>query len=225
MSDLEAEKALAAARAVQEVEDGMLVGLGTGTTSAYAIRMIGQRVAEGLRITGTATSRAAEAIALSVGIPLVAFDTVVRVDLTIDGADEIDPHLRAIKGGGGALLREKIVASASDRVISIVDSTKPVAQLGRFRLPIEIMPFAGAYVEDCLKRFSVPVARRMAGSAPFVTDQGNHIVDISFGTIVDPDHLARELESIPGIIEHGLFLSEIDMAVIARGDKIEIIEC
>lgn len=224
MPDLEAEKSLAATRAVEEVRQGMLVGLGTGSTAAYAIRRLGELVGGGLKIEGTATSKATETLAQSVGIPLVPFDGVARVDLTIDGADEIDPHLRAIKGGGGALLREKIVASASQRVIIIVDSSKPKARLGSFRLPVEVIPFASGYVEARIARFGVPAAKRMSGSAPFVTDQGNHIIDMSFGEIPDPEGLASDLDAIPGVVEHGLFLSEISAVVIARGDTIEIIQ-
>jgi ribose 5-phosphate isomerase A len=224
MSDLEAEKALAAARAVEEVRDGMLVGLGTGSTAAYAVRRLAERIAGGLRITGTATSRATETLAGELGIPLVAFDRVARVDLTIDGADEIDPQLCAIKGGGGALLREKIVAAASDRVIVVGDSTKPVSRLGRFRLPVEAIPFAAAFVQDRLAAFGVPVTLRLKGIEPFLTDQGNHIFDIAFESIADRQAVAAALEAIPGVVEHGLFLDEIDTAVIARGTKIDIMQ-
>ena len=200
----------------------MLVGLGTGSTVACAVRRLGNRVAVGLEIKAVATSIAIERLALSVGIPVLPFDAVSRIDITIDGADEIDPELRAIKGGGGALLREKVVAIASDRVIIIVDSSKAVARLGRFHLPVAVVPFADAYVEKSLRKFGVPVARRMTPDGPFRTDDGNHIFDISFGSIADAESLAAELKAIPGVIEHGLFLSEIHMAVIARGSTIEI---
>lgn len=224
MPDLEAEKALAAARAIEEVQDGMLVGLGTGSTAAYAVRGLAKRQAEGLRITGTPTSRATEALARNLGITLVSFEDVSRVDLTIDGADEVDPKVRAIKGGGGALLREKIVAAASDRVIIIVDSSKSVQKLGRFRLPVEVLPFASGYVESQLSQFDVLVARRsLPNGNPFVTDHGGYIFDLDFGQISDPDALAAAIDNVPGVVEHGLFLTEIDEAVIARGDTVEII--
>ena len=225
MPDLEAEKALAAARAVQEVEDGMLVGLGTGSTASYAVRFLAERMGKGLKFKGTATSRATETLAQSLGIGLLPLVSISRVDLTIDGADEIDPHLRAIKGGGGALLREKLVASASDRVIVIVDSSKPVDQLGRFRLPVEALPFARAYVESALTELGAPVAlRTRTDGTPFVTDQGGYIFDLGFGSVEDPAGIAAALDAIPGVVEHGLFLTEIDRVVIARGDMLEIID-
>lgn len=225
MPDLEAEKALAAARAVQEVEDGMLVGLGTGSTASYAVRFLAERMGKGLKFKGTATSRATETLAQSLGIGLLPLESISRVDLTIDGADEIDPHLRAIKGSGGALLREKLVASASDRVIVIVDSSKPVDQLGRFRLPVEALPFARAYVESALTALGAPVAlRTRTDGTPFVTDQGGYIFDLGFGSVEDPAGIAAALDAIPGVVEHGLFLTEIDRVVIARGDMLEIID-
>lgn len=225
MADLEQEKALAARRAVVEVKDGMLIGLGTGSTAAYAVREVARRIhEEGLKITATATSKATEALATSLGISMVSFDTLARVDLTIDGADEIDPQLRAIKGGGGALLREKVVAAASDREIIVVDSSKPVATLGHFRLPVEVLPFAAAYVEAVIATFGVPFARRLKPDGQvFLTDQGAFIYDIGFGAIPDPVTLAHTLETIPGIIGHGLFLDQIDMVVIARGADLEIL--
>ena len=225
MPDLEAEKALAAARAVQEVEDGMLVGLGTGSTASYAVRFLAKRMGKGLKFKGTATSRATEALAQSLGVGLLPFESISRVDLTIDGADEIDPRLRAIKGGGGALLREKLVASASDRVIVIVDSSKPVDQLGRFRLPVEALPLARAYVESALTALGAPVSlRTRADGTPFVTDQGGYIFDLGFGSVEDPAAIAAALDAIPGVVGHGLFLTEIDRVVIARGDMLEIID-
>lgn len=166
MADLEAEKALAARRAIDEVENGMLVGLGTGSTMAYAIRELGARVGKGLRIKAVATSSASEALARSLGIELLAGSEVARVDLAIDGADEVDPALNAIKGGGGALLREKIVAASADRMIVIVDSSKPVERLGRFKLPLEVLPFASAWVARSLKNLGLDAGPRMRGGAP-----------------------------------------------------------
>lgn len=223
MADLDAEKANAAAHAVNDVQDGMLVGLGSGRTSAYAVRFLARRIAAGLRITGTATSRTTGMLAESLGIPLEPFERVTRVDLTIDGADEITAELHAIKGGGGALLREKVVAAASDRMIVIADSGKLVPRLGRFPLAVEVLPFACASVMRRLEVFGVPVIRRMTSGGPFVTDQGGYILDIAFGSIPEPEAIAATLDAIPGLLEHGLFLSEIDMAVIGRGDSVEII--
>jgi ribose 5-phosphate isomerase A len=225
MPNLELEKAVAARRAVLEIRDGMLVGLGTGSTASHAIRQIGLRVKdEGLKITATATSKASEVLAASLNIPLVPLEQVSQVDLAIDGADEVDGKLRAIKGGGGALLREKIVATLAVREIIVVDSSKAVEVLGRFKLPVEVLPFAAAFAERALGDLGVPVAlRRTPDGQSFLTDQGNRIYDIAFDQITEPEELARRLESLPGVVEHGLFLSQIDMVVIANGDKVKVI--
>jgi len=223
MADLEAEKARAAARAVEEVRDGMLVGLGTGTTTAYAIRELAARVREGLRIDMAATSRATEALATSLGLTIRPFETISHVDLTIDGADEIDPKLRAIKGGGGALLREKIVAAASDRTLIVVDSSKPVPQLGGHKLPVEVLPFAAAFVERELKKLDGQLVHRVqADGGPFLTDQGAYIYDLGLGRIDDPEALALWLDAVPGIAGHGLFLTDIDCVIVAEGDTIRM---
>lgn len=224
MNDLESQKAAAAHAAVSEVLDGMLVGLGTGSTAAYAVKEIGRRVSESsLKIKAVATSVATDALARSVGIDVIGFEDVSLVDLTIDGADEIDPLFNAIKGGGGALLREKVVASASKRTIIIVDSSKPVEYLGRFNLPIEILPFAVSWVEYSLRRLNGDPKRRMRNDGtPFLTDQGNMILDTNFGLIENPLQLATELDNIPGIVEHGLFLTEIDSVYIGRPEGVEI---
>lgn len=224
MTDLEAEKALAASRAVDEIESGMLVGLGTGSTAAYAIRELGRRVAEGLAITAVATSKASDALAREVGIDVLAFQDVAQVDVTIDGADEITPGLTAIKGGGGALLREKVVAAASRRVIIIVDSSKPVATLGKFKLPLEVLPFAISWVKRAVGSLGAVPELRIRNGTPVQTDQGNLILDVPFGSIPDPQRLALALDAVPGLIEHGLFLTEIHTAVIARGTDVQVID-
>jgi ribose 5-phosphate isomerase A len=220
----EAEKAAAAEVAVAELREGMLVGLGSGTTAAYAIGAIGRRVAEGLQVDCVATSRATEALARSAGLSVRPFDDVSRLDLTIDGADEIDRSLRAIKGGGGALLREKVVAAASDRVIIIIDSSKWVGRLGRFPLPVEVLPFAGAWVARALTDLAgTPTRRLTADGGVFHTDQGNMIFDTAFTVIEDPERLAASLARVPGIVEHGLFLDEIDIVFIGRRGGVEIV--
>ena len=222
--DRETEKAAAARTAAAEVMDGMLVGLGSGSTAAYAVREIGRRVADGLRIDCVATSTATEALARSLGLTVRPFDDVARVDLTIDGADEIDPSLRAIKGGGGALLREKVVAAASDRVCIIVDASKPVARLGAFPLPVEVLPFAAAWVARALAGLGgVPTRRLGADGSPFHTDQGNVIFDTAFGLIDDAAALAAQLARVPGIVEHGLFLDEIDTLFIGRSSGVAVV--
>jgi ribose 5-phosphate isomerase A len=221
--DREAERAAAAEAAVAEIRDGMLVGLGSGATAAFGVRAIGRRVAQGLRIECVATSRATEALARAVGLSIRPFDDVARLDLTIDGADEIDPELRAIKGGGGALLREKVVASASDRVCIVVDSSKPVARLGAFPLPVEVLPFAAAWVTRALIGLGgAPTRRRGADGSPFQTDQGNAIFDTAFGLLDDPDALARQLSQVAGIVEHGLFLDQIDTLFIGRTGGVDV---
>lgn len=225
IADLEAEKALAALRAVDQVRDGMLVGLGTGSTAAYAIKEIGRRVVNGLRVRVVATSFASDAIARSVGLEPLDFSCVSRADLTIDGADEVTADCLAIKGGGGALLREKIVGAASDRLVVIVDSSKPVALLGRFPLPIEVLPFARSWAERAIAAtLNVTAELRLRNGAPFLTDQGNIVFDAPFGAILDPAAVGMALNAIPGVVGHGLFLSEIDEVVIARGDTIEVIQ-
>ena len=219
----ETEKAAAAEAAVAAIADGMLVGLGSGSTAAHAVRAVGRRVADGLRIECVATSRATETLARSVGLAIRPFDGIARLDLTIDGADEIDPALRAIKGGGGALLREKVVAAASDRVAIIVDSGKLVARLGAFPVPIEVLPFAGAWVMRALGELHGTATRRHAADgSPFHTDQGNVIFDTAFGLIEDAAALAGQLSQVPGIVEHGLFLDEIDTVFIGRPGGVDV---
>lgn len=223
MADLDAEKKLAALRAVDEVQDGMLLGLGTGSTAEHAIRRIGVRVAEGLKVQGVATSSRSAELARSVGIDVVEGERVGRLDLVIDGADEIDRHLHAVKGGGGALLREKVVASAADRVIVIVDSSKLVERLGAFPLPLEVLPFAAAWAKRAVERLGGVPVLRSAGDGPYRTDQGNYIFDCRFPSMEPHEELASELERIPGVIEHGLFLTQIDTLIVARGDVIEVL--
>jgi ribose 5-phosphate isomerase A len=205
-------KRKAAEAAIAEVTDDMLVGLGTGSTAAFAISCLGRRIREeGLRITACGTSLATEAAAREAGIPFLAFDDIAAVDLCIDGADEIDSLFRAIKGGGGAMLREKIVASAATRMICIVDSSKPVTTLAR-PLPIEVLPFARAYIMAAIRALGGDPEQR-----PTPSDQHNLLIDCDFGPILDPDGLARTLDAIPGLLGHGLFLSEIDTLYI--GDE------
>lgn len=222
MSMLESEKALAAARAVEEVHDDMLVGLGTGSTAAYAMKSLSNRIRHGLRITAVATSHATEGIARRLEVPLVSFERLSSVDLTIDGADEIDNSFQAIKGGGGALLREKVIAAASTRMIIIADSSKLVPQLGKFPLPVEVVPFATEFVRPRLAELGANVALRTLGGAPFLTDQKNYILDAAWGEITMPAKTAVAITAIAGVVEHGLFLTEIDTMMIARGNMVEV---
>ncbi len=219
--DADTEKARAGAAAAQEVQDGMLVGLGTGSTAAHAIAAIGARVAAGLRIRAVATSRASEALARGAGIAMLDFADVPRLDLTIDGADEIDPRFFAIKGGGGAMLREKVVAAASDRMVVIADGGKRVAAIGaRAAVPVEILPFARA---SLLARLGEGAVLRPGADGPYVTDNGNNIVDCRID-LQNPRESAAWLDGIAGVLGHGLFLDEVDAAYFAQDGTVSRLE-
>ena len=217
----QSEKELAARRAIELVQDGMTLGLGSGSTANIAIRLLGERVrAQGLRIRGVPTSFVTAALAAQVGLELVELNDVDRVDLTIDGADEIGPGLALIKGGGGALLREKIVAAASDLVVIIADSSKLVPQLGAFPLPVETIPFARTMIERRLSGLGLHPRLRSGANGIYLTDQGNEIFDCHAGAMPDAPGLARELSAIPGIVEHGLFIGLAQRAFIGVGDEV-----
>lgn len=218
------DKRLAALAAVEEIRDGMLVGLGTGSTAAHAIASIGERVAAGLTITAVATSEASAAQARALAIPLLDMAEVASVDLTIDGADEIDEHCWAIKGAGGAMTREKIVAAASRRMVVIADASKRVARIGAGKLPVEVLPFARAFVSAAIERLGGVVTVRTRGDGPYLTDQGNIVLDCRFAPMADPPGLARALDELPGIVGHGLFLSEVDAAYIAGNGVVTRLE-
>src|SRR5580700_11214750 len=218
-SDLEKE---AAARAsLRFVRDGDIVGLGTGSTAAYAVRFLAERVREGLKIRGIPTSVQTKELAGSLGIPLTTLDEYQQIDVDIDGADEFDSQLHLIKGGGGALLREKIIASASRQVVIIADSSKQVAVLGKFPLPVEVIPFAQPLVAKRISALGSSVKLRQDTKGnPFITDEGHHILDCSFGQIPDPPALARKLSDMPGIVEHGLFIDLATVVLCAKGENV-----
>ena len=209
------DKRLAAEAAVAEIGDAMLVGIGTGSTVAFAIRAIAARLGDLRRCVFFATSIATEHEARDAGIPIGRFALASRLDLTIDGADEIDPGLRVIKGAGGALLREKIVAEASDRMVVVADGSKRVERLGAAALPVEVLPFARAFVAARLAALGAEPVLRMAQEGPWRSDQGNIILDCHFASFPEPAGLASELQAIPGVIGHGLFLREVDAAYVA----------
>ena len=224
----EALKREAAARAVAEIPSGMKLGLGTGSTARHFVELLGERVAQGLDIVGVPTSEATASQARECGIPLSDLDTLSRLDLTVDGADEIDPALNLIKGGGGALLREKIVAAASDAMIVIADSSKIVDALGRFPLPIEVNRFGlGATrhaIASLMKHHHAEgeLKLRVSGDGePFLTDGGHLILDAFFGRISQPEALSSELLDIPGVVQHGLFLKMCRKAYVATPNGVE----
>ena len=218
-SDL--EKAAAARASLRFVHDGNIVGLGTGSTAAYAVRFLGERVHAGLKIRGIPTSVQTKELAASMRIPLTTLDEFQQIDVTIDGADEFDPQLRLIKGGGGALLREKIIASASRQVVIIADSSKQVAVLGKFPLPVEVIPFARPLIAKKITALGATVKLRQdAKGSPFVSDEGHHILDCSFGQIPDPPALARTLSDMPGVVEHGLFIDLATVVLVAKGENV-----
>jgi ribose 5-phosphate isomerase A len=229
---VDAEKAVAATRALDFVQPKMKLGLGTGSTAEHFLRGLAKRVAGGLQIVGTPTSKRTEALARELGIPLAPLDELGRLDLTVDGADQIDPSFRLIKGGGGALLAEKIVATASDRMVVIADGAKYVPALGAFPLPIEIVPFAhrltARAVEAGVSAFITHGTdarfRLGAGGDLFVTDGGHYILDIACGEIREPEKLAQFLNGVPGVVDHGLFIGLASVVVLGRGDKAEVIE-
>jgi len=231
LSPIDTAKFVAAKRACEFVEDGMRVGLGTGSTAAWLVRCLGELVRDdGLRITGVPTSTRTAELARQVGIKVVSLDEAKWLDVTIDGADEFDDELNLIKGGGGALLQEKIVATASDRMVVIADTSKHVKMLGAFPLPLELVPFGWqttkALVEETLAALDVlgdTGTLRMNGETAFITDEGNYILDLHLNRIGNARQLALVINQIPGVVENGLFIDICDVAVIGHGDgRVEV---
>ncbi|GGG64160.1 ribose-5-phosphate isomerase A [Salipiger pallidus] len=231
LSPIDKAKFVAARRAAEFVEDGMRVGLGTGSTAAWLVRCLGERVREeGIRFRGVPTSTRTAELAREVGIEVVSLEEAGWLDLTIDGADEFDGELSLIKGGGGALLQEKIVATASDQMVVIADAAKSVETLGAFPLPVEVIPFgwtaSQALLEEALVSMDVlgrQTTLRMNGDQPYHTDEGNYILDLHLSRIGNPRQMALILNQIPGVVENGLFIDICDKVVIGYGDgKVEV---
>jgi ribose 5-phosphate isomerase A len=227
---MDAQKRAAAARAVEFVRPGMRLGLGTGSTARHFVELLGERVRGGLDVIAVPTSKATQADAARAGIPLTTLDTTPELDLTVDGADEIAPDLTLIKGGGGALLREKIVAAASARMIAIADESKWVRELGRFPLPIEVVQFGIGATRKAIEAAAAAggaqpaIERRMKDGHVFVTDEGHCILDAAFGRIDDPKSLANRLVAIPGVVEHGLFIGMAQAVILAGPQGVRVIE-
>lgn len=226
LSPSDAAKLAASRAAVALVEDGMKLGLGTGSTAVIMVRELARRAKdEGLSLRCAATSQATADLATSLGLRVEPLDAIGWLDLTIDGADEVDPDLNLIKGGGGAHLREKIVARASNRMVVIADPGKVVDTLGVFHLPVEVIPFGWQITERLIREAleaqdlgQRPILQRQRDGAPYLTDEGNYILDLALEAIPHPARLARSLADIPGVVEHGLFLGICDLAIIGQSD-------
>ena len=216
------EKQLSAEVACDYVKDGMIVGLGTGTTAEFAVRKIGELVRDGLSIRGIPTSNRTKELAEAEGIPLIDFSESMFIDITIDGADEIDGDLNMIKGGGAALLQEKIVASVSRSEIIVVNRTKLVDQLGVFPLPVEVIPFGWQVVFNQLESLHGNPDLRINNGKPLVTDQGNYIIDCHFRKIENPKLLEHQLNMIPGVVENGLFINLCTKMFVADGEQLTV---
>ncbi|WP_025762039.1 ribose-5-phosphate isomerase RpiA [Dyadobacter tibetensis] len=224
MSNAKSEKQRAALEAVKLIQDHQIIGLGTGSTAFYAIMEIGNLVRSGLSIRAVPTSTQTRELAIAQQIPLVDISQVENIDITIDGADEFTSAGWLVKGGGGALLREKIVASLSDTNIIIADSSKMVKQLGRFKVPIEVIPMGLGLVQRELKLLNGQGVLRQKNGSSFVTDEGNYILDTDFGLIEDPVSLAKQLDGLVGLVEHGLFLFSTNRIFVGHPDRVDNLE-
>lgn len=222
---MDLSKQRAADSALKLVRAGQVVGLGTGSTAKFAIEGLGKMVREGLAVKGVPTSIATERLATELGIPLLDLNEAGTIDITVDGADEVDPDFNMIKGGGGALTREKLVALASTKRVILVDESKLVQKLGISRLlPVEVLPFSWKMSARLLTELGCTAKLRLQGEKPFVTDNGNHILDCQFGVIEDPVALEKGIKLLPGVIDSGLFIGIADTLVIGFDDRVEIRE-
>jgi ribose 5-phosphate isomerase A len=218
------EKELAAKEAVKHIKNRQIVGLGTGSTAFFAIAEIGKMVKDGLKINAIPTSAQTEEQAQSLNIPLITIDDIDRIDVTIDGTDEFDANLDLIKGGGGALLKEKMVAKITKKQIIIADSSKQVEKLGAFKIPVEVLPFASDYACKRIEDFGGKAKIRRRDGQMFLTDERNYIIDADFGLIESPHVISNKLNNIEGVVCNGLFLDLADLVIIADGDEIKTFE-
>ncbi|QUI23003.1 ribose-5-phosphate isomerase RpiA [Vallitalea pronyensis] len=218
------EKQLAGEKAVEFIQDGMIVGLGTGSTADFATRKIGERIHNGLNIKAVATSTATAQLATALNIPIVDLNEVDKIDVTIDGADEVDVTYTGIKGGGGALFFEKMVASISQKNIWVVDASKYVEQIGKFPLPVEVSPFVYAHIYNQFQDKGMKPQMRKQQKKYYLTDSGNYIIDLHLNTIKESKEMASWLNAIPGVITHGLFINTVDLLVIGNGSTTRIME-
>jgi ribose 5-phosphate isomerase A len=212
-------KKLAAVQALAYIQPGMTIGIGTGSTVYWFIQELAKLVKQGFMCRCVPTSNATDLLAKQLGIPMLELNDVSTIDVTIDGADEIDPQLTLIKGGGGALLQEKMVAAASEKLVIIADGTKLVKQLGAFPLPVEVVPYGWKHIQHHIQYANdIPAILRMKNEQPFITDHGHYILDCHFKEIKDPDDLTVTLNTIPGVVENGLFIRMANLAIIADAD-------
>ncbi|GAB3069135.1 ribose-5-phosphate isomerase RpiA [Virgibacillus ainsalahensis] len=223
MNEVDQLKKLVGETAVEDIENGMTIGLGSGSTVYWMVKKLGEQVKQGLDITGVPTSTTTAKWAEEFGVPLTDFSKVQELDLTIDGADEVDENLHLIKGGGGALFREKIVAAAANKLIIIVDESKMVQQLGKFHLPVEVLPFGWEVTTGNIAKLGCEPQLRQKNGEIYITDNGNYILDCPFEKIPDPETLHKELKSIVGVVETGLFIEMTDKVIVGKGEKVEII--
>ncbi|WP_100404674.1 ribose-5-phosphate isomerase RpiA [Bacillus solitudinis] len=223
LNEIEQSKKCAGEKAVEMIEDGMTVGLGSGSTMYWVIKRIGQRVKEGLKIKGVPSSIRTEGWAKEFGVPLTDFSQVKQLDIAIDGADEVDPNFNLIKGGGGSLVREKIVAAASKKLIIVVDESKRVEKLGSFGVPVEIVPFGWETTARRLAKLGYNPIIRKKEKERFVSNNGNYIVDCQIGLFEDAATLQEELKKITGVVETGLFIKMTDMLVVGGSERVEIL--
>ena len=218
------KKKQVAEKAVEYIEDGMLIGLGSGSTIYWMMRKLGERIQGGLKVKGIPSSKRTEKWAEEFGIPLTTFSEVQQLDLAIDGADEVDPDLNLIKGGGGSLLREKMVDDVSTRLIIVVDDSKLVSQLGKFPLPVEVVPFGWETTAQRIAALGITPRLRSNEDGVFISNNGNYILDCPFERMEDPNALHQQLKGMLGVVETGLFLNMTDVVLVGRGDGVQVID-